>query len=478
RVARELTGWAQEEAIGRPLNEVLVFLHAETRAPLESLVDQVQRAGAPVSTAQPVLLIARDDSEHLIANSAAPIREETAQQPLGVVLVFRDVTRQQQMETQLLQAQKMESIGALAGGVAHDFNNMLGGITSAAELLGMELTANAEARQYVDLILRTTMRAAELTKKLLAFSRKGKVVAIPLDLHHCVGDACALLERSIDRRITLIRELEAIITTVVGDASQIQNIILNLGLNARDAMPDGGTLTITTRNTQLDQAYCAASPFKLQPGSYLELSVRDTGSGMTTEVQRRLFEPFFTTKPTGKGTGLGLAAVYGSVRDHNGAITVYSEPGRGTVFHVYFPVIATAAPARTTREEVVLGYGTVLVVDDEDVIRRTASVILTALGYQVLLADNGRVGVELYRQHLGQISVVLLDMVMPEMNGQACFREIRRLDPHARVIISSGFVRDADITQLLAEGLAGFIQKPYRRGDLSREISRVLHQSA
>jgi PAS domain S-box-containing protein len=478
RVAQELTGCPQAEALDKPLKDILVCLNPETRAPVESLVDQVQRAGQAITTAQTVLLVARDGSERLIANSAAPIREAQQEAALGVVLVFRDVTRQQQVESQLLQSQKMESIGALAGGVAHDFNNMLGGITSAAELLGMELAEHAEARQYVDLILRTTGRAAELTKKLLAFSRKGKVVAVPLDLHHSIGDACALLERSIDRRIKLIRELQARYTTVLGDASQLQNIVLNLGLNARDAMPDGGTLTISTRNTQLDQTYCGASPFKIQPGLYIEISVRDTGIGMTPEVQRRLFEPFFTTKPTGRGTGLGLAAAYGAVRDHNGAISVYSEPGQGAVFHVYFPVADAAPAARPAREDVVLGFGTVLIVDDEEVIRKTAATMLEALGYQVLMATNGREGVEMYRRHLSEINVVLLDMVMPEMNGQACFREIRRLDPHARIIICSGFTRDADITQLFNEGLAGYLQKPYRRVELSREVGRVLKQSA
>ncbi len=478
RVAQELTGWPQTEALGRPLNEILVLVHSETREPIDSLVDQVRRAAAPVATAQPVLLLARDGTERLIADSAAPIREEVLQQPLGVVIVFRDVTRQQQMETQLLQAQKMESIGALAGGVAHDFNNMLGGITSAAELLGMELAGHATAGQYVDLILRTTTRAADLTRKLLAFSRKGKVVAVPLDTHRCIEDALALLERSVDRRITLVRDLQASNATINGDASQIQNIILNLGLNARDAMPEGGTLTISTRNTQLDQAYCSTSLFKLQPGLYIQISVRDTGIGMTTEVQRRLFEPFFTTKPTGRGTGLGLAAVYGAVRSHNGAVTVYSEPGDGSVFHLYLPAVLNAIPRPVAREDIVLGFGTVLVVDDEEVIRQTASVVLRALGYQVLLATNGREGLEQYRNNQGRINIVLLDMVMPEMNGVACFREIRKLDPRARVIISSGFARDADITQLLSEGLSGFIQKPYRRVELSRELGRVLHQSA
>lgn len=478
RVAQELTGCPQAEVLDKPLKDILVFLNPETRAPAESLVDQVQRAGQAITTAQPVLLVARDGNERLIANSAAPIRGAHQEATLGVVLVFRDVTRQQQVEAQLLQSQKMESIGALAGGVAHDFNNMLGGITSAAELLGMELAGHAEARQYVDLILRTASRAAELTKKLLAFSRKGKVVAVPLDIHHCIGDACALLERSIDRRIKLVRELQARFTTVLGDASQLQNVVLNLGLNARDAMPDGGTLTISTRNTQLDQAYCGTSPFKLQPGLYIEISVRDTGMGMAPEVQRRLFEPFFTTKPTGKGTGLGLAAVYGAIRDHNGAISVYSEPAQGAVFHVYFPVADAVPAARPVREEVVLGFGTILLVDDEEVIRKTAASMLEALGYQVLIAANGREGVEMYRRHLGEINVVLLDMVMPEMNGQACFRAIRQLDPHARIIICSGFTRDADITQLFNEGLAGYIQKPYRRVDLSREVGRVLKQSS
>ncbi|MBU0985294.1 MAG: PAS domain S-box protein, partial [candidate division Zixibacteria bacterium] len=341
------------------------------------------------------------------------------------VVIVTDVTEQRKLEEQLRQTWKMDSIGQLAGGVAHDFNNMLGGIIGAAELLAMTLSGNEEVREYVNMIINTAERAAELTGKLLSFSRKGPVVAASMDIHETIQESLAILERSIDRRIDLQTHLHADVSTLHGDATSLQNIVLNLGVNARDAMPDGGTLNVTTENVEFDEAYCARSPFDIAPGLHIHLSIMDTGCGMTADVQRRIFEPFYTTKLVGKGTGLGLAAVYGAVKDHRGAITVYSEPGRGTVFHLYFPVDPTAVvgPSVEVGEDQ-RGTGCVLVVDDEEVIRTTAAHILENLGYEVMLAENGEQGVAQYAKHQHRIDVVILDMVMPRMNGQDCFRAI------------------------------------------------------
>ena len=478
RVAQELTGWPLAEAQGQPLRDVLHLLHRDTREPVPNPVERVLQDGATCGFADHTLLMARNGTEIEIADSAAPIQTAPGAPIHGVVLVFRDVTRQRKMEDQLRQAQKMDSIGQLAGGVAHDFNNMLNGIVGATELLELITPQdNLEAKGHMETILKTSSRAAELIRNLLAFSRKAKVLSAPFDAHHCISDALMLLERTIDRRIKVVRQLGGIATTLVGDSAQIQSIILNLGLNARDAMPEGGTLTVSTRNVTLDNDYCKNNLFALKPGPYLEINVTDTGEGMSPETQKKLFEPFFTTKVVGKGTGLGLAAIYGSVTEHHGSIKVYSELGHGSVFRILLPVSLSTSETAVMpppAETIPAGTGLILVVDDEEVIRTNADALLRSLGYDVILAEDGRAGLEAYRKNMDRINLTILDMVMPEMNGEDCFRAIRTLDPTARVLISSGFTRNAAMDALVHQGLLGFIQKPYRRIELAQAVARAL----
>ncbi len=402
---------------------------------------------------------------------------------LFILAVIRDLTevkkaeeKQSQLEEALNQSQKMDAIGQLAGGVAHDFNNMLTGISGAVELL---LLSKVDGRQteFLSLIKNAVTRASDLTRKLLDFSRKGKQLSTPVDLHAIIIDAIAILERSIDKRVTITTDLTAEHTMVVGDPSQLQSGILNICVNSRDAMPDGGEIVISTTNTELDEQDCSIGQ-QITPGSFIKLSVQDNGTGIPSKILPHIFEPFFTTKDEGKGTGLGLASVYGMVKDHHGEINVYSEHVTGTVFHIYLPISHddTNRPITDKRAISIEGTGTILIVDDEDIIRTTASLLLGNLGYKVLLAENGEEGVKVYQKESDDIDLVILDMVMPVMNGKEAFTKIKSLAPQAKIIISSGFAKNIDMENIANHKPSGFISKPFNQYELSRLVAEVMAQ--
>ena len=477
RIAEALTGWPRKDAIGKPQHNILTLLHADTREPVKSPIEEVFESKQIVTIKSGTILIARDGTERRIDDSAAPIHD-SMKNIVGAVIIFRDITEQYQMQEQLLQSEKMQVVGQLAGGVAHDFNNMLGGIMGAAELLSEALSKDEFTERMLEIIIQSSERAADLTSKLLAFSRKEKLVAQEMDLHEIIKDATSLLNHSVDKRINLFSELKAQSSLVLGDASQMQNAIINLGLNARDAIDGEGCIHIQTENVNLEPAYCEASPFTLEPGEYIQLSVEDSGRGMSTEVLNRIFEPFFTTKEQGKGTGLGLAAVYGTIKSHHGAVTAYSEPGKGTVFHLYLPITGEKTAKRALpKEEEFTGSGCVLVIDDEEVIRLTARHMLENAGFEVMVARDGEEGLQTYREHHDKISLVILDIVMPRMNGEDCFHKIREINPEAKVIMASGFTQQTLIEPLLRKGLAGFIKKPYHHNELARTIRTALQKN-
>ena len=384
----------------------------------------------------------------------------------------------EESEERLRQSEKMDSIGKLAGGIAHDFNNMLAAILGAAELIEIKLPSeDTGSHEMINLIKGAARRSAELTRNLLTFSRQQKTGSTLMDIHNIINDALAMLKLTLDKQIKLATKLEAETTSLIGDPSQIQNAILNLGINARDAMHEEGTLTISTKNIIFDQVYCSTSSFDLSPGKYIEIEVSDTGSGISKEIQKRIFEPFFTTKGHGNGTGLGLAAVYGSICMHGGAISVYSEPGTGTVFHIYLPMESdekTTLGSIDDNDLIPHGSGCILVIDDEEIIRTTAKMLLTNLGYKVILAVDGIDGVAQFKKHSDKINAVVLDMIMPKMNGSDTFREIRKIAPGAKVILASGFMRDHSVSDLKKEGVMGFIAKPYQRGELARLLAEII----
>ena len=380
-----------------------------------------------------------------------------------VLAAVRDITARKEAEQRLQQMQRMETVGQLAGGIAHDFNNLLAGILGAAEMIELD-TRQDEVREYARMIVGTTRRAADLTSKLLSYARRGPVVLAAQDLHEIVADVAAILERSIDKRITLVVEAAAERHLVDGDRSQLQSAILNLGLNARDAMPEGGVLTIATAN--LD------APGGGDGG--IEISVRDTGVGMDPKLGARIFEPFFTTKQAGKGTGLGLAAVETTVREHDGSISFTSEPGRGTVFRVVLPLAAGEPPAATPATPLVGGEGCVLVVDDEDAVREMMGRSLRKLGYRVLSAADGAEGLETFRHHAAGIDLVILDMIMPRLSGPDTFAAIRAAAPGARIVVATGFSEDDAVDDLRSAGLQGVLRKPFQLAELSQVVARAL----
>ncbi len=473
-VAERLTGWTIGAAHGRKLTTIYRLLDATDRQPRECPSCKVLKTGEIQALQKRLILLNRMGQESYVADSCAPIRN-SAGDMIGTVLVFHDCTEEYLYEEKLRHSQKLDAIGQLAGGVAHDFNNMLGGIMGGAELLSLSLPGESPLHKHVNTIVAAAEQAAALTEKLLTFSRKGKVLSTPTDLHVPLTDALVILERSLDRNIRIVREFTADETVVIGDPAQIQNALINLGLNAGHAMPGGGTLTVSTTLTTLDEDYCRASAFHLVPGQYVRVNVRDSGTGIAPELLPHIFEPFFTTKEIGKGTGLGLSAVYGTMKEHNGCVTVFSELGAGSTFSLYFP-LSNEQVLAPHRDEVIRAErgGCILVVDDEPVIRTTAHNILQELGYTVILAIDGREGLEIYQQRHAQIDLVLLDMVMPRMGGMECFHELRKVNPATRVLISSGFARDGGLQELQQLGILGFIKKPYRRAELARAVAQAL----
>lgn len=392
----------------------------------------------------------------------------------GAVIRLDDVSERVEIEQRLRQSQKMDAVGQLAGGIAHDFNNMLSGIMGATELLQLRL--GEEHQQLVNIISKSAERAGELILKLLAFSRKDKVAFVPLDVHVIIEETVAILGRTLDKKVTISHQNDAALHTILGDPSQLQNSLLNLGINAGYAMPNGGELRFSTRLLELDESFCEQSVFELSPGWFLEINVRDTGCGIPAEQQKRIFEPFFTTREQGEGTGLGLAAVYGTMVQHHGAVTVYSEPGNGAEFHLLLPLSEDDIKKNRLPEiSLKSGHGCVLIIDDEPVVRETARMLLEKLGYETIEAGDGRQGLELFQLHQTKISLVLLDMIMPVMDGSECYHELRKINSTVPVVISSGFSRDADLDALNEDGLAGFIRKPYKLAEFSHMVASALH---
>jgi PAS domain S-box-containing protein len=392
----------------------------------------------------------------------------------SVLSAVMDITEQKRLQAQLQQAQKMDVIGQLAGGIAHDFNNMLAGIMAAGELLQRRLAGDAKNLKLAVTIVDAATRSAELTRDLLTFSRKGRITSNPVHLNETIAAVVALLERTIDKQIQIRTRLGAHDPIILGDATQMQNALLNLGVNARDAMPQGGTLTISTSEVVLQGSVSQPSDASLAAGTYLQITVSDTGIGMTPQVMEHIFEPFFSTKETGKGTGLGLATVYGTVRNLEGKITVQSEPGLGSNFTLYLPLAVGTSNVQLKRAEVLVGSGGILLVDDEEILRDVGRYILEDLGYTVYLAENGEAALEVYALHRAEISLVMLDMIMPKMGGKETCQRLHQLDPGIKVLFCSGFHREGTEAELRELGGSGFIQKPYSHSDLSCAVADAL----
>ena len=467
-VAEKLTGWLAEEARGRAFEEVYKSKFSNL------LVDTILSTRLVSRSDQNAILVSRTGEEYRVSESGAPILN-TDGSFSGIVLVIRDITAEYKMQVQLEHSQRLDAIGQLAGGVAHDFNNILGGIMGFSELLGRFLSDQPEAVEINRMVIEACGRAAEMTNKLLTFSRKSKTSFTIIELNRLLGETATLLRSTLDRRIEIILKLEAEEDRVVGDEVMLQNAIINLAINASHAMPEGGPLLIQTSDQVLDEHYCSSSAFHLAPGEYLAIRIEDKGSGIPREVMTRIFEPFFTTKEQGKGTGLGLAAVYGTIQQHEGEIKVYSELGIGTTFNILLPLSKNIDQKQIPNDtDNLKGNATILLVDDEHIIRLPLVNMLESLGYHVIQATTGKEAVTLFRKDSEKIDLVILDMIMPVMNGKDCFLKLREFRPDIPVILASGFSESEDIRFLKSQGLNAFITKPFRKAQIAKLVRDVL----
>ncbi len=454
------------EVKDRQLEQAFPFLPSEVFAQYR----QVLETGQPLTTEDEIELAGR----RLVTETRKePVLEEN--EVRGVLTIIRDITEQRKVQAQLHQAQKMEAIGRLAGGVAHDFNNVLCAISGHAELVLDDLASDAPFRESMDEIAKAANRAADLTHQLLAFSRKQIIDPKVIDLSHTIKNLHSMLTRLIGEDIILRTLPQKRLGRVLVDPGQIEQIVINLAVNARDAMPNGGELLIETADVKLDQDY-GDEQAQAMPNAQVMLAVSDTGSGMSAEVREKIFEPFFTTKQLGQGTGLGLATVFGIVEQNDGRIEVHSEPGQGTSFKVYFPRVLDAA--ETLKQELapepVGGKETVLVVEDEEMVRNLAVRLLERRGYQVLATSSGGDAIVLAERHHGPIDLLLTDVVMPHMNGRELVERFAEIRPGIKVIYTSGYTQNVIAHHgVLDEGVQ-FIAKPYSLATLAARVREVL----
>jgi PAS domain S-box-containing protein len=474
--ASGLSGWLLADAKGRPCAEVFPMFQQDADNEPADLVTLVLETGSRVGPASLSRLQARNGQNYLVAASGAPIRKGKSGDVLGVVFVLRDMTEASTLQERLQESEKMQAIGQLAGGIAHDFNNMLGGIMGATDLLRATVPASPKVDKYLGLLSGAAKTASGLADKLLVFSRQRPSSWDVIDLNGLVEDTASLLKSSIDRQIDVRLELTAAACSVCGDPSLLQSALLNMGINASHSIQGPGTITYCTRDVMLDAETCSRQSLHLAPGPFFEVSIIDTGCGIEADVLPHIFEPFFTTRRKGKGTGLGLAVVAATVQQHGGSVAVSSELGKGTLFRVYLPPASLPQGEETSSIQDYRGASElILVVDDEDVIRESASAMLELQGYRVITAVDGRDGLRRFEEHRDEIDLVLLDMIMPELSGRDCFAEMQKIRPGVRVILCSGFSMQEDVEAMRQSGLCGVLKKPYRKDDLAETVYRSLH---
>jgi PAS domain S-box-containing protein len=468
--AEQLFGYSAIEALGQPFS----ILAADE--PVGTLMDRLaQIANGEHAKPYESVRVRKDGKKVDVAIRFSPIWGNKAA-VIGVSAICRDISERKKLEEQLRQSQKMEAIGQLAGGVAHDFNNLLTIMNGYTDLVAGSLTPESPNRKMLQEVSKAGERAAALTRQLLAFGRKQVLEPRVLDLNAVVTNIERMLQRLIGEDVELSAVLAPVLRRVNVDQGQIEQIIINLAVNARDAMPTGGKLTIETKNVDLPEND-AVSPPTIRPNRYVRLAVSDTGCGMTPEIQARIFEPFFTTKGPGKGTGLGLATVYGIVKQSGGHIDLASAQGQGTTFKIYFPAVDKRESTVESRQDIKLksqGSETILLVEDEDAVRTVSRSALKAFGYHVLEASRPAEAIRLCEQHPGPISLVVMDLVMPEMGGRAVAERIAKLRPRTKVLFVSGYSEDAVARHGVRQPEVAFLQKPFTPSSLAGKVRQML----
>ncbi|MCF8032471.1 MAG: PAS domain S-box protein [Desulfarculaceae bacterium] len=471
-------GYSREELIGRTLGE---FMRPEHRRIfMEQYLPTLRREGQAEGVA---LLAGKDGSGHyveyrnlLVAKDGVPYVSGSGREITQRIQAEREL---KELQERLIQAQKMEAVGNLASGIAHDFNNILQGIGGYVELLGTVPAGDQSGKKYLGEVESAVGRAAELVRRLLTFGRKGQAELKPVDLNREVAQAVKILERTIPKMIKIETTLSEEAKVILGDATQLEQVLMNLATNARDAMPQGGRLQISTDNADLTEEFCRTHP-GVEPGEYVLLRVQDNGLGMDRETVRHVFEPFYTTKGPGTGTGLGLFTVYGIVESHGGYINCDSTPGQGSEFTIYLPAasggVILLEPEEDMDAPVTGGRETILLVDDEEAILEVVRDVLRQYGYAVLTADSGEGALEMFCDGPGQVDLVILDLGMPGMGGGNCLRRMLETESEAKIVVATGYAGSDKRGEMLEAGARRFITKPYRLDDLLRTVRQVLDQ--
>jgi len=470
--AERTYGWTVAEALGRKSRELLQPDPARFEAALTVLMETGEWRGE---------LEKRTKADQLVTIEVGwTLVRDAAGRPKSILAINTDITERRKIEGQFLRAQRMESIGTLAGGIAHDLNNLLAPILITSQLL-QDDAPNDEYREMLQTVQTCAQRGAELVKQVLSFARGVEGERIPIDVSHLLRDIRQVVRETFPKNINTVFQLGRELWAVEGDATQLHQVFMNLCVNARDAMPQGGKLIVSAENLVLDEVYAGMNP-DAKPGPYVVVKVEDTGTGIPPEVQERIFEPFFTTKEIGKGTGLGLSTTLGILRSHGGFVNLSSEPGKGAKFKVYLPAITTpraVAQAAVAQTQLPRGQGElVLVVDDEESVRSVTQKTLERFGYRVLLAANGAEAVARYAQHRAEIAVVLTDMAMPVMDGPATILALRAMNPAVKIIGSSGHASQGGVAKAVGAGVQHFVPKPYTAETMLKVLADVLAKPA
>ncbi len=466
-VAETLTGWPGKEAKGKHASEILKLVDERTHEPVENPLAKILQERVTIALSERTALASRNGAVSPIELSASPVKDESAG-VRGAILVFRDVGKRRQLEEQATHAEKMDAVGRLAGGVAGDFNNVLTVITGFAELLRAEVPASGPLRRFVDEIIYAGERATALTRHLLAFSRASTAQPRVIDVSGLAGAMEPMLRRLLGPGIELMVLSPPGLGRVRADPSQVEQAIVNLASNARDAMPQGGKLVIEIANADLEEGP-ASKNLGLAPGPYVMMAISDTGVGMDAATRSRLFEPFFTTKTPGKGSGLGLATVYGIVKQNGGQITVYSQPNCGSIFEIYLPRVSEQA--EMPRKTLSKGSETILLVDDEEGVRKLVNAVLQSRGYEVLEASNGPMALAAFEKNAHKIDMVLTDIVMPQMTGFELGAKLSGQTPGLKILYMSGFRDNAPGG---GESPKAFLHKPFTPDVLLAKVREVL----
>jgi two-component system cell cycle sensor histidine kinase/response regulator CckA len=466
-----ILGYTEQELRDSP---TLAQIHPDDLQTVVEAAKEAQRSGVGRRIEY---RMRRKDGDWVFLESTASAIRDAKGEVEKLVIVNREIGERRQLEEQLRQSQKMDAIGRLSGGVAHDFNNLLGVIIGYSEVLQEQMNEADPRRSCVDQVLEAGKRAASLTRQLLAFSRQQVLEPKVLVLNGVVSDMEKMLRRLIGEDVELTTNLDPELGKVRTDPGQIEQVIMNLAVNARDAMPEGGKLRIETSNAQMDEVIVRRYPFPVQPGEYILLTVSDSGIGMDKATQQRIFEPFFTTKEKGKGTGLGLATVYGVVKQSGGYIDVCSSPGNGTTFRIYLPRLGqdeAVHAAQPTLSIPLQGTETVLLVEDEKNLRSLTCNLLELQGYVVLQAENGNEALKISRQNTSVIHLLLTDLVMPGIGGRALAQQLSKERPDMKVAYMSGYAGQTYGGQAVLRPGACFLQKPFTRDNLARKVREAL----